>query len=78
MGTLCFFDEEVSLNNEPRVGCTPQQVEVLDNHGVPEVVIGPVGAAHEGLRATFNDWEQFEKFVESINDVKSRLSRINK
>lgn len=78
MGCLSIFDEEVSLNNEPRVLCKPQQVEVLDNHSVPEVVIGPVGAAHEGLRATFNDWKQFERFVDAVNELRDRLSGIHK
>jgi len=73
-----FFDEEVSLNNEPRVPCTPHQVEVLDNQSVPEIGIGPIGAAHEGLRATFNDWEQFERFVASVNELRNRLLPIHK
>ena len=77
MGCLFFFDEEVSLNNESRVRCTPQQVEVLDNHSVPEIVIGPIGAAHEGLRATFNDWQQFERFVDSVNSLRERLAGVH-
>lgn len=78
MGCQFFFDEKVSLNNEPRVSCTPQQVEVLDNHSIPEIVIGPVGAAHDGFRATFNDWAQFERFVESVNQLKRRLDGIHR
>lgn len=74
MGTMVFFDEAVKLDNEPRVRCTPHQVQVLNNHHVPEIVIGPVGAAHEGLFATFNDWRQFERFVASVNELHSRLS----
>ncbi|MCW8837738.1 MAG: hypothetical protein OQJ77_05480 [Thiovulaceae bacterium] len=78
MGTLFFFDEEVSLNNNPRVECKPRQVEVLDNHAVPEIVIGPVGEAYNGERATFNNWKQFEDFVEAINNLHSRLKDCNK
>lgn len=78
MGCQFFFDEEVSLDNEPRVRCIPQQVEVLDNHSIPEIVIGPVGNAHHGNRATFNDWKQFEKFVDSVNRLRDRLAGINK
>ena len=78
MGSLFFFDEEVSLDNEPRVRCIPKQVEVLDNYSVPEIVIGPVGAAHEGVRATFNDFSQFERFVDSVNNLRDRLSGIYK
>ncbi|MDD2888401.1 MAG: hypothetical protein PHY66_11390 [Aliarcobacter sp.] len=78
MGTLFFFDEEVSLNNNSRVECNPRQVEVLDNHSVPEIVIGPIGEAHKGERVTFNDWQQFENFVEAINKLKSRLEGIHK
>jgi hypothetical protein len=78
MGCLFFFDEEVSLDNEPRVRCIPQQVEVLDNHSVPEIVICPLGAANAGVRATFNDFNQFERFVESVNSLRDRLSGIHK
>lgn len=73
MGCLYFFDEAIALDDEPRVRCTAQQVEV----SIPELVIGPVGAAHEGLRATFNDWQQFVRFVNSVNDLKNRLSGIH-
>jgi hypothetical protein len=73
MGSLFFFDEAVELDNEPRVRCTPQQVQVLDNHLVPEIVIGPVDAAHEGVFATFHDWQQFERFVNAVNDLHARL-----
>jgi hypothetical protein len=73
-----LFNEEVSLNNNSRVSCKPQQVEVADNHSVPEIIVGPVGEAHEELMATFNDWKQFERFVMAVNDLKSRLENIHK
>ncbi len=73
MGVLFFFDEEVTANDNKanRFKC---QVEVVDNHGVPEVRIGPTGAAHRESIAEFDDWEQFERFVECINDLKNRLT----
>jgi hypothetical protein len=39
MGCLFFFDEEVSKDDNSRVCCKPRQVDVLDNHSVPEIVI---------------------------------------
>ncbi len=76
MGTLFFFDEAITLDDNPRVRCTPQQVEVLDNHSVPEIVIGPVGEASDGVRATFNDWDQFVKFADAVEALRSRLGSI--
>lgn len=73
MGCISFFDEEVSADNEPRVRVTPHQVEVMDNHGVPQLTIGPVGAAHEGSYATFTDWAQFERFCEAVDSLRRRL-----
>jgi hypothetical protein len=78
MGAQSFFDEEVSLNNNNRVQCNPRQVEILDNHSIPEIYIGPEGEAYKGERATFHDWKQFERFVDSINQLKSRLENIHK
>lgn len=78
MGTQIFFDEEVSLDDNSRVRCSPRQVEVLDNHSVPEIVIGLINEAHKEDRITFNDWQQFERFVESINNLKSRLEGVYK
>lgn len=78
MGCVSFFDEEVSLDNNPRVKCAAQKVEVLDNHSVPEVVVAPVGAEDSELRATFNDWDQFERFIDSLNSLNNRLARAHK
>jgi hypothetical protein len=41
MGSIHFFDEEVTANDNKanRFKC---QVQVVDNHGKPEVLIGPV------------------------------------
>jgi hypothetical protein len=73
MGALFFFDDVVTANDNKanRFKC---QVEVVDNHGVPEVRIGPEAEAHNGSIAEFDDWEQFEKFVEGVNNLHSRLS----
>lgn len=78
MGALFFFDETVSLDNNKSVDCSSCQVEVLDNHGIPEIRIGPEGDAWAGYRATFNDWKQFERFVDAVNDTRSRLLPISK
>ena len=77
MGCLFFFDEEVTLDNEPRVRCTPHQVQVLKNHGVPEVVIGPIDGQGKELFATFHDWQQFERFVDAVNELHTRLKSSN-
>lgn len=73
MGCTSFFNEAVTLDNNPGVRCKPQQVEVVDNHLVPEIVIGPIDDAYAGAYATFNDWQQFERFVEAVNDLHERL-----
>ncbi|MDG4812639.1 hypothetical protein P8629_06420 [Hydrogenovibrio sp. 3SP14C1] len=77
MGTKEYFSQKMSLDNEPRVKCKPQWVEVLDNHSIPEILIGPVDAPYEGRRATFNDWKQFERFVEDLNTLRNRLAPIH-
>jgi len=53
MGALFFFDEVVTSNNNAgkQSKCT---VEVVDNHSVPEVRIGPVGEAYKGAIAEFD------------------------
>lgn len=78
MGCTYFFDEKISLDNELKVQCTPHHVEVIDNHSVPEIVIKSVGSDSKMGCATFYDWEQVERFVESVNDLRSRLAGIHK
>jgi hypothetical protein len=75
MGVLFYFDEEVPAIVRQSID-RQCQIEVADNHGVPEVRIGPVGAAYEGTIATFDDWGQFERFVDAVNGVRSRLQEI--
>ncbi|MEK6758738.1 MAG: hypothetical protein AABY51_03110 [Deltaproteobacteria bacterium] len=62
-------------NNGTRSKCT---VEVLDNHLIPEIRIGPVEEAYKGLIAEFDDWAQFERFVEAVNGVYGRLKGAEK
>lgn len=50
----------------------------MDNHGVPQLMIGPVGAAHEGNFATFTDWAQFERFCEAVDSLRHRLQAIHR
>lgn len=73
MGSVFFFDEEVTANDNKgkRFKC---QVEVVDNHGVPEVRIGPTGEAHNGSIAEYENQKQFNDFVEAINRLHSRLT----
>lgn len=72
MGSVTFFDQEVASNDNKgkELSC---QVCVIDNHGIPEVRIGEVGAAHSGWIAEFKDKDQFNEFVEAINSLHSRL-----
>lgn len=76
MGALFFFDEVVTANDNSanRFKC---QVEVVDNHGIPEVRIGPVGEAYNGSIAEFDTWKQFDKFVDAVNDLRERLAPVN-
>jgi hypothetical protein len=72
MGALFFFDEVVTSNDNKgnKAKCT---VEVLDNHLVPEIRIGPVGEAYKGSIAEFDDWTQFSRFVDAVNGLYERL-----
>lgn len=72
MGALFFYDETVNAHDS-KGGKSMCTVEVLDNHGVPEIRIGPEGEAHHGFMAMFHDWEQFERFVEAVNSLHFRL-----
>ena len=76
MGALFFFDEVVTSNDNKGNRAT-LQIEVLDNHGVPEVRIGPVGEAYNGSIAEFDNWKQFERFVEAVNSVYRRFEGVN-
>lgn len=73
MGVLFFFDEKVPAIVK-KTGESACQIEVADNHGVPELRIGPVGAAYDGTIAAFTNWEQFDEFVEAVNGLRSRLA----
>lgn len=72
MGAQFFFDEVVTSNDNKgnRSKCT---VEVVDNHLVPELRIGPVSEAYKGPIAEFDDWTQFSRFVDAINGLHDRL-----
>lgn len=77
MGVLFFFDEVVPavIKKSPEKTC---QIEVADNHGVPELRIGTISATHDETIAVFEDWEQFERFVEAVNGVQSRLQAVHR
>jgi hypothetical protein len=77
MGAQFMFDEVVTSNDNrgKKFECT---VEVLDNHSVPEVRIGPKDAAYQGWIAEFDNWEQFTRFVEAVNALHRRLEQVQK
>ena len=74
MGTTFIFDENVdrAVNGGNDI-CT---VEVLDDHGTPEIRIGPEGEAYKGYCASFLDWNQFDRFVDAVNDLHFRLKGV--
>ena len=76
MGSVFFFSDEeipVRINNKRgEIGC----IEVVDCGGTPEIRIGPVGASFQGWTAEFQDWNQFERFVDAVNRLHSRLHGI--
>lgn len=76
MTSLFMFEEKVPSRSklDQSGSCT---VEVVDCHGKPEIRIGPVGAAYEGWTATFENWSQYEEFVEAVNNLHSRLNPKN-
>lgn len=76
MAGLFFFEEKVNSRSKLDSSgfCT---VEVVDCHGKPEIRIGPVNAAYEGWTATFEDWSQYEQFVEAVNSLRDRLDPKN-
>ena len=76
MGSLFFFDEVIIMSDK-NSNKQKFQVEVIDNHGIPEIRIGPEGAAYDGSIAMFHDLEQFERFVNAINDLHTRFSSLN-
>lgn len=71
-----MFDEKVHARSKQNQSdfCT---VEVVDCHGKPEIRIGPVDATYDGWTATFESWSQYEKFVEAVNSLHSRLDPKN-
>lgn len=75
MGVLFFFNEKVT--DDDRKEDEYLSVEVADNHSIPEIRMEPTNVAYEGNIASFNDWQQFKRFVDSVNSLYSRLEYIN-
>jgi hypothetical protein len=71
MGALFFFDEKIIYD---RAGARRCQVEVLDNHGVPELRIGPEGEAYKGCSAYFTDRGQFHRFADAVEELRRRVA----
>lgn len=74
MGVLFFFDEVI---NDDEKG-SKLSLEVCDNHSIPEVRIGPEHEAYKGNTISFSDWKQFERFADSVNDLRLRLEGLHK
>ncbi len=72
-----FLFNEVVTANDTSANRFKCQVEDVDNHGVPEVRIGPVGEAYNGSIAEFDKWKQFNKFVDTLNNLRDRLAPVN-
>lgn len=72
MGVLTFFEKNVDalINSKKKTTC---QVVVCDNHGVPELLVGPEDVAHVGWTVMFKDWHDFKEFAQAVDDVYTRL-----
>ena len=75
MGVLFFFSENVSDTH--RKENEYFSVEVADNHSIPEIRIGPKDEAYKGNIASFQNWQQFRRFVESVDSLYRRLEYIH-
>lgn len=75
MGSVFFYDEEVTAQTDANDSALCS-VEVVDNHGVPEVRIGSVEGDDELSTARFEDWDQYERFVDAVNSVYDRLKGV--
>ncbi|BCS96654.1 phage protein [Desulfoluna limicola] len=76
MSALFLYSEHVTLR-EKKSNKSKCQVEVVDNEGIPELRIGPIGEAHKGQTIQFEVGEQFQEFVKSVNDLYNRISPSN-
>lgn len=77
MGCLYFFDKQVS-GRDSRDQPLQCNVEVVDNHSIPEVRLMHGDGISGGLVAEFIDWTQFVEFKEAIDSVYTRLRAIHK
>ena len=75
MGVLSMYEENIPSRS--KIDTSPTcTVEVADCHGIPELRVGPLGSAYAGYIASFEDWKQFESFVEAVNSLHFRLKEI--
>ncbi|MGD8230416.1 hypothetical protein [Vibrio sp. TRT 1302] len=72
MGTISFFSEQVDSEEGSNF------IEVKDCIAKPmiDVTDGEFGQLLN--RVSFDDWEQFERFVDSINSLHDRLKGMHK
>lgn len=71
MGGVLSFSEKVALGYEGRDGHA--SLEMADVNGVPDLRVGPVNNAELGYIVRFEDWKQFERFAEAVDNVWHRL-----
>jgi hypothetical protein len=71
MGSNFFFSEKVATGYDGGAGHC--QLEMADVNSVPDLRVGPVNAADHGYIIRFEDWEQFERFADAVDSVRSRL-----
>lgn len=71
MGTIVYFQEEVETPVSP-LKKLKGSIEVWDNHGVPEIAVGPLDEAHSGYIVAFKDAEQLKRLIEALNLVLQR------
>lgn len=54
-------------------------LELINNQGIPELRVGPKGlTSYTGYLISFEDWVQFEEFVEELNIFHRCLEGIHK
>ena len=78
MGCVQFFCEELKATNgeveSAVVSLEPCEVSVWDNHLKPEIRIKALDGTNKEVIATFPNIEQFVRFVEAVDGLRSHHS----
>lgn len=75
MGTLSFFDEIIEINDDQGKE-SEVQVIIQDNHSKPEIKIKDKDGNYTVI--SFEHWQQFARFSDSITSLHQRLSTLNR